>query len=415
MAGKKICKRLISFTLVLSLFLLPSLMQPASAATNLSSLQQQQEQLKKQQAANAAKLKSLKADKAQKQAYKATLDSQVQTVQSQMDVLNKQITAYDADIKDREAKIAAKQTEIVDNTQKLKERLHALYLTGEASSLEIILSAQNIVDLADKTEALRAITAHDTELINALKSDMASIKTEKDTIEQNRENVAQAKVTMDSKKKELSDLVAEANAVIADISSDVSDAQAKDAQLAKQRTQLDAAVDQWYKDYYAAQAKNNSGGGKSSGGNSGSGGYVSKGNFAWPLPGINTITSGFGPRWGTFHKGIDITSGSAYGKPIVAADSGRVMMAGWGNYGTGYGGYGNVVAIDHGGGYSTLYAHCSSVAVSAGQTVKKGQVIAYVGNTGDVSGSYGAHPGTHLHFEIRVNGVAKNPMNWFSK
>lgn len=417
MAGKKICRRIISFTLVLSLLLLPSLMQPAAAATNLSSLQKQQEQLKKQQADNAAKLKSLKADKAQKQAYKATLDSQVQTVQSQMDVLTKQIAAYDADIKDREAKIATKQTEIVDNTQKLKERLHALYLTGEASSLEIILSAQNIVDLADKTEALRAITAHDTDLINALKSDMASIKTEKDTIEQNRENVAQAKVTMDSKKKELSDLVAEANAVIADISSDVSDAQAKDAQLAKQRTQLDAAVDQWYKDYYAAQAKNNSssGGSSNGGGNSGSGGYVSTGSFAWPLPGINTITSGFGPRWGTFHKGIDITSGGAYGQPIVAADSGRVMMAGWGNYGTGYGGYGNVVAIDHGGGYSTLYAHCSGVAVSTGQTVKKGQVIAYVGNTGDVSGSFGPHPGTHLHFEVRVNGVAKNPMNWFSK
>lgn len=411
MAGKKICKRLVSFTLVLSLLMLPSLMQPASAATSLSSLQQQQEQLKKQQTENAAKLKSLKADKAQKQAYKTALDSQVQTVQSQIDVLNKQIAACDADIKDREAKISAKQAEIVDNTQKLKERLHALYLTGQASSLEIILSAQNIVDLADKTEALRAITAHDTELINALKNDMASIKTDKDAIEQNRESVAQAKVTMDSKKKELSDLVAEANAVIADISSNVSDAQAKDAQLAKQRTQLDAAVDQWYKDYYAAQAKNNSGGGS----NSGSGGYVSTGNFAWPLPGINTITSGFGPRWGTFHKGIDITSGNAYGKPIVAADSGRVMMAGWGNYGTGYGGYGNVVAIDHGGGYSTLYAHCSGVAVSTGQTVKKGQVIAYVGNTGDVSGSYGAHPGTHLHFEIRVNGVAKNPMNWFSK
>ena len=84
------------------------------------------------------------------------------------------------------------------------------------------------------------------------------------------------------------------------------------------------------------------------------------------------------------------------------------MMAGWGNYGTGYGGYGNVVAIDHGGGYSTLYGHCSSVAVSTGQIVKKGQVIAYVGNTGDSQGA-------HLHFEIRVNGVAKNPLSWFSR
>lgn len=417
MDGKKICKRVLSLTLVLSILFVPALTQPASAATSLSSLQKQQEQLKKQQADNAAKLKSLKSDKAQKQAYLTALNAQVQTVQSQVDVLNQQIAAYNADIKERETRIASKQAEIVDNTQKLKERLHAMYLTGEASSLEIILSAENIVDLADKTEALRAITAHDTKLIDALKSDMTAIKADKETIEANREDVAQAKVSLDGKRKDLASLVNETNAALADINSDVSDAQAKDAQLTKQRNQLDDAVDQWYKDYYAAQAKKNSSSGGSGGskGSSGSGGYVSSGSFIWPLPGINTITSGFGPRWGTFHKGIDITSGDAYGRAIVAADSGRVMMAGWGNYGTGYGGYGNVVAIDHGGGYSTLYAHCSGVAVSTGQTVTKGQVIAYVGNTGDVSGSYGAHPGTHLHFEIRVNGVAKNPLNWFSR
>lgn len=317
------------------------------------------------------------------------------TVQSQIDVLNKEIAECDGDIKDKQKQITAKQAQITVNLEKLKQRLRALYLTGEATNLEIILSAKNIVDLADKTEAIRAITTHDTDLINSLKSDMQSIKTQKAEIETNRKNVAQAKVSLDSKRSELSDLVKETQAVIAEIAADVSDAQKTDAKLTAQRNQLNAAVDQWYKDYYAQQSNNGGG----------SGGYVSSGKFAWPVPGVNTITSGFGSRWGTVHKGIDISGPGVYGKPIIAADSGKVIMAGWGYYGSGYGGYGNVVAIDHGGGYSTLYGHCSKVAVSKGQTVKKGQVIAYVGNTGDSTGA-------HLHFEIRVNGVAKNPRQW---
>lgn len=396
MAGKKTVKCLVAVVLALALLLTPQLMPPASAAS-ISALQQQQAKLKQQQAENAAKLKSLKADKAKKQEYKNALDSQVGTVQNQIDVLNQQITALDADINAKESQIAAKQATITTNYEKLKERLHALYLTGEASNLEIILNAKSVVDLADKTEAIKAITTHDTDLINTLKTDMESIKTEKTAIEANRTSVAQAKVTLDTKQAELTSLVKETQSVIADLAADESSAQTEDARLTAERKKADAAIDQWYKDYYKAHS-----------GGSGSGGYVSKGNFTWPVPGVNSITSGFGIRWGAMHKGIDISSAGVYGKPIVAADSGRVMMAGWGNYGTGYGGYGNVVAIDHGGGYSTLYGHCSSVAVSTGQTVKKGQVIAYVGNTGDSTGA-------HCHFEIRVNGVAKNPLNWFSK
>ncbi len=396
LAGKKIVKGMICAALALTLLLTPQIMPPATAAS-ITSLQQQQTELKKKQAENTAKLKSLKADKAKKQEYKDTLDSQVKTVQSQIDVLNEQITAIDADIKAKEAQISNKQTAITSNTEKLKERLHALYLTGEASNLEIILNAKSVMDLADKSEALKAITTHDTDLINTIKSDMESIKSQKADIETNRKNVAAAKVSLDGKQSELTALVKETQTVIAELAADVSSTQAAGAALEQQNKQVEAAIDQWYKDYYASHS-----------GSSGSGGYTSKGNFMWPVPGVNSITSGYGYRWGSLHKGIDISAAGVYGKAIVAADSGRVMMAGWGNYGTGYGGYGNVVAIDHGGGYSTLYGHCSRVVVSTGANVKKGQVIAYVGSTGDSTGP-------HLHFEIRVGGVAKNPMNWFSK
>ncbi|MDF2632120.1 MAG: peptidase, partial [Caproiciproducens sp.] len=389
LGGKRFLKCTLAIVLAFALLFAPQFTVPASAKT-LSQLQREQTDLKKKQTEVAARLKTLKADKANKQAYKDALDSQVSTVQSQIDVTNQQIAALDADITQKQSQIAGKQANIQTNYELLKERLHALYLTGEASNLEIILNAKSVIDLADKTEAIKAITTHDTDLINTLKADMESIKTQKAEIESNRAAVASAKVTLDTKQNELTGLVNETQAVIADIAANESSAKSESAKLAAQRKAADAAIDQWYKDYYAEQAKNHNNGG-------GSGGYTSTGNFAWPVPGVNRISSGYGARSGGFHKGIDISAAGVYGKPIVAADSGRVIQGGWGNYGTGYGGYGNVVAIDHGGGYSTLYGHCSSVVVSAGTIVKKGQVIAYVGSTGDSTGP-------HLHFEIRVNG-----------
>lgn len=120
------------------------------------------------------------------------------------------------------------------------------------------------------------------------------------------------------------------------------------------------------------------------------------GTFATPIRGA-TITSEFGARWGRMHEGIDY--GASTGTPIYASDGGTVTLAGV------YGGYGNCVEIKHSGGYSTRYGHMSRFAVSQGEKVYQGQVIGYVGNTGRSTGS-------HLHFEVRLNGVAQNPRNY---
>lgn len=126
-------------------------------------------------------------------------------------------------------------------------------------------------------------------------------------------------------------------------------------------------------------------------------------SLVWPVPGHTNITSGFGSRWGTTHKGIDISDGSVNGAQIVAAMGGTVIQAGFGVSGSGYGGYGNCVAIDNGNGVVTLYAHMSSIACSVGMTVSAGQTIGFVGSTGDSTGP-------HLHFEIRLNGTAVDPL-----
>jgi murein DD-endopeptidase MepM/ murein hydrolase activator NlpD len=122
---------------------------------------------------------------------------------------------------------------------------------------------------------------------------------------------------------------------------------------------------------------------------------IGLGYFEYPTRG--KLTSRFGTRWGRMHAGIDLAAST--GTPIRAADGGKVTFAGWN------GAYGYSVIIDHGGNRTTLYGHCSKLLVSAGESVYQGQHIANVGNTGRSTGP-------HLHFEIRVNGVAKNPLNY---
>jgi murein DD-endopeptidase MepM/ murein hydrolase activator NlpD len=122
---------------------------------------------------------------------------------------------------------------------------------------------------------------------------------------------------------------------------------------------------------------------------------VSDGPLAWPVGG--PVTSGFGPRWGRMHEGIDIAVPE--GTPVGAAAAGVVIYAGW------LGGYGNLVVVDHGNGLSTAYAHNSGYAVSVGQSVTTGQTLAYSGNTGNSSGP-------HVHFEVRVGGSATDPLGY---
>jgi murein DD-endopeptidase MepM/ murein hydrolase activator NlpD len=120
----------------------------------------------------------------------------------------------------------------------------------------------------------------------------------------------------------------------------------------------------------------------------------SSSGLIWPVSG--PVVSGFGWRWGRMHEGIDIAAG--YGTPIVSSAAGVVIYAGW------MGGYGNLVIVDHGGGLATAYAHMSSFAVGGGP-VGQGQTLGYVGCTGHCFGP-------HLHFEVRVNGGAVDPLGY---
>ncbi len=377
-------------------FLFP--LQGAGAAT-LAELQQEQTRLEEEKKENDEKLAALKDDRDKQLEYKNALDSQVSNLERQIDSLTAQITALDASIEEKNAAIAEKQRNIDEDVETLKERLCAIYMMGDASTLEILLQSESVIDMAQKVELLNIITEHDTKLIARLTEDMEAIAAERAEIEGEKEQVAAARGELESSRTELAAVQAEAERVLAELNQSVASVQAESDRIAAAKADADKAVDDWLADYYASQQQ------PSGGGSSGSGGYTSTGNFTWPVPGFTRLTTRF-QEWtyGGYHRGIDIASTggrSIYGAPIVAADSGVVIKAGWNNS------YGNCVYIDHGGGYVTRYAHASSLAVSQGQTVTKGQTIAYVGNTGD---SFGAH----LHFEVILNGTLKNPMSYFS-
>lgn len=398
MTGKRFARTVTAAALSLAIIFTAWAGSVPVEATSLDDLQQKQADLKKQQNEIDSRLAQLKNDKSQKTAYKAALDAKISGLEDQIANEQKQINQFDTDIREKQKQIAGKQTQVNEEFAKLKDRVRALYMTGEASSLEIILNAKNIMDLADKSEVVKVIAEHDTGLMNKLKSDMESIRKQKDEIDGERAKVAKGKADLEANKQQLAVQSAEITKIIAEISADQSKAQADKEKNADAEKEASAAIDQWFADYKAAHQSH------------GGGGIRGTGNFLWPVPGFFELSSPYGWRFNhsEFHKGIDIAGGGIYGAEIDAADAGTVAFSGDQEYHGTYGGYGNVVVIDHGNGMMTLYGHMSRRAVSTGDSVSKGQVVGYVGASGQATGP-------HLHFEVRVNGSAEDPMGYFSR
>ena len=266
------------------------------------------------------------------------------------------------------------------------------------------MGAKDFDDLLDKSYLITQISQSDAEIVERLNTKMDSIRSEKEEIESDKNDLLDQKAKLETKMNELDALQLEYDSTLAQLEEDERELlnkknsnQAEREDLSSQLTQAEADLAaqiaaQWaytsdptpdvtnYIDPYS---------------------YVSSGSgYCWPAPQCSLITSYWGDDRG--HKGVDLaTYGSAYGLPIVAAQCGTVTIANnsdeWGD------GWGYYIQIDHGNGYATLYAHCSSVIVSVGQYVERGQLIGYIGNTGN---SYGAH----LHFECWYNGVRYDPM-----
>lgn len=272
--------------------------------------------------------------------------------------------------------------------RRLDVRLISIYKDPAPSTLDVVLAAKSFQDVLDQMDYLGAIAAQDKTVAaqvaaarKAAEAARLATKKQKHTVfvetqvvngRAQQVQILQAQL-LTSKGRLSATRGARASALAAtqrQIKSEVSESQA-----------LQAASDA-----LAAQLRGSSTGTATPG---------NAPHFIWPVQG--PITSPFGSRWGTLHPGIDI--GVPSNTPVHAAAAGKVVYCGWES------GYGNLVMIDHGGGYATAYGHNTRVAVSCGQQVAQGQVIAYSGCTGFCTGP-------HVHFEVRVNGSPVDPLGY---
>jgi murein DD-endopeptidase MepM/ murein hydrolase activator NlpD len=282
--------------------------------------------------------------------------------------------------------------------KRLSTRLVAVYESGEPSTLDVLIDAQSFSDILDQLDYLSSIAAQDRAIVKHVTGARDHMRVLRERTGKTKARVAAVtrvvKIRTEQTRAVKNQLVARQQglsaarsarrASLADVREDArhyaSEAAALQAQSANVAAQIRSAQATVSSSPTYSQASTDS--------------SPSASGFIWPVSG--PVVSPFGWRWGRMHEGVDIAAG--YGSPIAAAASGTVIYAGW------MGGYGNLIIIDHGGGIATAYAHQSSFAVGAGP-VSQGQTIGYVGCTGHCFGP-------HLHFEVRVNGSAVDPLGY---
>ncbi len=384
---------LVCFVLCISCFSAADNYNVVSNAETLAQLQAKQK-------ANKAKLDEIKkktaaaqnniAEQQKKQEY---IQQQIDVTEDNIRVITEKIELLEADIKAKEESIAAQEQKIAKGIEDFKARLKAMYVSGGDSGMaSVLVGAKDFYDLLARMEIIQRISQRDDELIETLNAELKQLKDDKAALEATKAEADSDKAELEQAKADLNSAYEQSEAEQARLKKEIEEYAKNKAEIDKQEAEIEKQIQA----IIAAQTQRNAA-------------YVG-GTFTWPLPGYYYISSPYGSRtlFGVtkFHKGVDISGSGVNGKPIVAANSGKVIVANT-SYTPGVS-YGMYVMIDHGGGYVTLYGHCSALNVTAGQTVNKGDVIAYVGSTGESTGP-------HLHFEVRVNGATTNPMNYFTK
>ncbi len=322
----------------------------------------------------------------------ARLGSRIETVESKLNVTREKLEILQEQLRLKRLELRKAEEHLRQEQSNLEMRASLAYKTSDLTYVDVVLASTSFEDLVSRTSIVSTLIGSNNDLVGDLEETRALVQREKKAISEKEAAVHSAVNDLQQQSDELAALRAAQAAEKA-----ASLAARKEKSNAMAGTKKDIAVLRQQEAQLMAESRQLAGVITSSSGGGGTGDMIRPVNAP--------VISPFGYRvhpilgYRKLHTGVDFAIG--YGAPIRAADSGTVIYATW------MGGYGNVIIINHGGGISTLYAHQSSLAVAAGASVSRGQVIGYVGSTGFSTGP-------HLHFEVRVNGSPVDPMGYIN-
>ena len=374
------------------------------AADTISKYEQQLEAVKQEQQENADKLTGIERELALYAYDVAQIDGEVIAYTKDLAGLEESIKEVQNRLDGLEDDLAnANENYSVLNSTYAK-RLRSIYENGVPSIFELIMTSNGFTDLMLKLNIYSMILEHDKTLMNTYQDKQnyinyikGDIELDKKQLEALQQGLIDVKADLETKRQEKVDKMAELEKTETELENAAT-------LLAERRKNAISAIDDEMAKVIndlAEQMKN------------GTASTFTGTDFAYPTPGFTIITTSFGEVYnlvdpnGSAHTGTDIAGANINCTPIYAIQDGLVTTSGYSNYG-----YGNYIIINHGectdnnSSYISLYGHCSSLAVEEGENVKKGQLIGYVGTTGNSTGP-------HLHIEVRVNGTRVDPLMFF--
>lgn len=398
----------LSFALVLA-----TPLSAQATKSGLSDAKNKKTALEAEKKKTEQELKNLEGLKSDTTAYVKKLDSSLESIGNELSKLNDDIDAKEKQIDTTKQELSeAKETE-KSQYESMKLRIKYMYEKGDSTYVDLLMEAGSLSELLSKAEYITKISSYDRQKLDEYAATKEKIAEKEKALEEEHAELLNLQNETEAKQASVEKLLAAKQTELQNYETKIASAEGQISEYAKsieaQENQIKSIEAEIKRKEEEARKKAEEEKKKAAAANKAAQTYktVSLGDisFTWPCPASGRITSGFGGRKSptkgasSNHQGIDISAPT--GTSIVAAAAGEVVIATYSSSA------GNYVMISHGGGVYTVYMHASSLLVSQGQSVKKGQTIAKVGSTGYSTGS-------HLHFGVRVNGFYVNPTKYVS-
>lgn len=367
--------------LIVIVYVFSCIVIPASAST-LDKTKQQQNDVKGQLSQIAGEKKALTDQLEQSAQDKEDLDSQSKKVQGNLSQKSQEVSEVKADIGRIAKEIEQIDKDYKEKTELFKTRMRIMYQNMNQSPFEVFVESKSLSEFFSRLELVTLVKENDDKLIQ-------DIVTGRESTELQKQDKLRELQEKNEQLQRLTDKASDIKSTSEKVQSEIDSSKSKLKDLEKKEDDMIALSNELTKKIKQLSSVTTK---------------YAGGVLSWPTPGYTRISSPYGFRIHPiykvrkFHTGVDIDA--PMGATIVAANSGKVILAGWN------GGYGNCIIIDHGGGLATLYGHQSKLLVQVGDYVKKGDTIGKVGTTG-------LSTGPHLHFEVRKSGATTDPLTYY--